>query len=102
MGNVESLNESVKDLTLKSLILALDVFVESHPWVSCESTVERCWEWYEENLFNESRLYKALGKEDARSVLGIWRRFKEACLIVRKYRDFQGITDKMVFDWRGK
>lgn len=38
-----------------------------------------CWDWYEENIFNESRLYKSLGKDDARSVLGIFRRFREVC-----------------------
>lgn len=33
-------------------------------------------EYYEERIMNESRLYDALGKEDARSVLTIWERFK--------------------------
>jgi hypothetical protein len=35
-------------------------------------------DWYEQagDIFNERRLYKALGKENARSVLGIWRRFR--------------------------
>ena len=42
------------------------------------------WAWYEANIFNETRLYKALGKEDARSVLGIWRRFKETCQLLTK------------------
>jgi len=34
---------------------------------------------YEKDLFNETRLYGALGKDDARSVLGIWRRLREVC-----------------------
>lgn len=37
------------------------------------------WVWEEENVFNENRLYEALGKDDARTVLSIWRRFKEIC-----------------------
>jgi len=32
---------------------------------------------YEKDLFNETRLYGALGKDDARSVLGVWRRLRE-------------------------
>ena len=31
---------------------------------------------YEENLFNETVLYEALGKDDARTVLGIWNEYK--------------------------
>ena len=34
---------------------------------------------YERDLFNETRLYGALGKDDARSVLGIWRRLRDVC-----------------------
>lgn len=33
-------------------------------------------EWYEENIFNESVLYEALGKERARDVLRIWNEYK--------------------------
>ena len=40
------------------------------------------WLWYEARIFNETRLYKALGKDDARAVLGIWRRFKEVCQLL--------------------
>lgn len=37
------------------------------------------WDWteLEENLFNEKRLYTALGKEDARTVLVIYERIKK-------------------------
>lgn len=31
----------------------------------------------EEHVFNETRLYEALGKDDARMVLALWRRFHE-------------------------
>lgn len=40
-------------------------------------------EWYEDKIFNEERLYEDLGKEDARSVLGIWRRFRAVVEAVR-------------------
>ncbi len=42
--------------------------------------------WYEENIFNETRLYSKLGKDDARTVLGIWRRFKAAVAVANKLR----------------
>ncbi|KKL64359.1 hypothetical protein LCGC14_2165790 [marine sediment metagenome] len=35
-------------------------------------------DWYEETIFNEERLYKSLGKEDARTVLYIWDRYRKA------------------------
>lgn len=44
-------------------------------------------DWYEEHIFNEERLYKALGKEDARSVLGVWRRFRQLAESVRRVSD---------------
>lgn len=34
--------------------------------------------WYEETIFNETRLYESLGKEDARTVLYIWDRYRKA------------------------
>ncbi len=40
---------------------------------------EKMWAGYEDTIFNETRLYKALDKDEARSVLGIWRRFREMC-----------------------
>ncbi len=39
--------------------------------------------WWEEEIFNEEVLYEALGKENARSVLAIWERYKKTILIVR-------------------
>ena len=42
------------------------------------------WQWYEEELFNETRLYKALGKDDARSVLAIWEHFKRIMMAVEQ------------------
>lgn len=36
----------------------------------------------EDHLMNESRLYEALGKDDARTVLGVWRRFLD-CMAAR-------------------
>lgn len=40
--------------------------------------------WYEKDLFNEARLYTALGKEDARTVLLIWKRYKETIRLLRE------------------
>lgn len=42
----------------------------------------------EETLFNENRLYDALGKDDARTVLALWRRFHEM-RVMRKRIDFE-------------
>jgi hypothetical protein len=38
----------------------------------------------EEHVFNETRLYEALGKDDARMVLAFWRRFHEVLILRRK------------------
>jgi hypothetical protein len=43
--------------------------------------------WYEETIFNEDRLYDALGKDQARTVLGIWRRFKAVVAVAHKLRN---------------
>ncbi len=40
-------------------------------------------DWWEKQVFNEKVLYEALGKEDARSVLVIWQRYKETIQILR-------------------
>ena len=37
----------------------------------------------EDYLFNESRLYEALGKEDARSVLALWEQQKEIKIFIK-------------------
>ena len=56
----------------------LSPFCEKDGWIQGCSAAES-WEWDEEHIFNEARLYKALGKDDARSVLGVWRRFRDIC-----------------------
>lgn len=38
----------------------------------------------EEYVFNETRLYEALGKDDARMVLALWRRFHEVLMLRRR------------------
>lgn len=47
-------------------------------------------EWYEKKIFNETRLYEALGKEDARSVLSIWRRYKQTIELLRDIEKLMG------------
>jgi hypothetical protein len=42
----------------------------------------------EQTLFNEERLYEALGKDDARTILAMWRRFHELRTL-RKRIDFE-------------
>lgn len=42
----------------------------------------------EETLFNEERLYEALGKDDARTILAMWRRFHELRTMRRRI-DFE-------------
>ena len=74
---------------LNALIEILGIWVENRPFVQGSQTIVDDHDWYEENIFNESRLYKALGKDNARSVLNIWREFKEICHLVRKYKNWQ-------------
>jgi len=74
--------------SLSALIEILGIWVENRPFVEGSQTIGDDYNWYEENIFNEARLYKALGKDDARSVLSIWGRFKEACHVIRKYKAF--------------
>ena len=40
-------------------------------------------DWWEKEIFNEEVLYEALGKGNARSVLAIWRRYKETIMVLR-------------------
>jgi len=40
--------------------------------------------WWEHQVFNECRLYTALGKEDARTVLTIWNRYVETIELLRE------------------
>jgi hypothetical protein len=49
----------------------------------------------EENIFNETRLYDALGKDDARTVLALWRRFHEM-RVMRKRIDFEDDTSSAI------
>jgi len=42
--------------------------------------------WYENGIYNESRLYDALGKEDARTVLAHWNRYADFIEAVRALR----------------
>ena len=44
-------------------------------------------EWYEKEFMNEATLYPALGKDNARSVLRIWRDFKWMLANVRIHSD---------------
>ena len=55
---------------------------EKRAFVMSSKSREEDWEWYEDQIFNEARLYEALGKEDARTVLGIFRQFKEVADLV--------------------
>ena len=45
-----------------------------------------CWDWYEENIFNETVLYHKLWKDEARSVLGIYNRFKKMCMVLHEMK----------------
>lgn len=87
---VDALHYQLAKDTLKALIEVLELYVGNWSWVEGERTVEDCWKWEEEEIFNESRLYEALGKDDARTVLGVWRKFKKVCQLVRKYKNWQG------------
>jgi len=77
--------------TLKAIIEILGAWGENRPFVQGSQTIADDYDWYEENIFNESRLYKSLGKDDARSVLNIWREFKEICHLVRKYKNWENL-----------
>ena len=72
------------DSTTEAIRELLFPFADNKGWVYGESNWEKSVEWEEKEIFNETRLYKALGKEDARSILGIWRRFHSVCDIIRK------------------
>lgn len=47
-------------------------------------------ESYEEDIFNEAQLYEALGKEDARTVLGVFRRWTEVVKVCQTLRQHRG------------
>lgn len=72
-----------KDITLlEDLINALDYFADTKPFVVGCTTREQQWEWYRDRVFNEKYLYETLGKDDARTVLGVFERFVEVSDIV--------------------
>ena len=74
---VRALTES--NDTLEALKKIVSPFADNKSWVYGKGNSKDSWEWEEDHLFNEARLYQVLGKDDARSILGIWRRFREIC-----------------------
>lgn len=77
------LNKVVKVLieegdTLSALRKILSPFADELGWVHGRN-VEESWAWEEQRTFNESVLYQALGKDNTRLVLGVWRRLREVC-----------------------
>lgn len=74
---IQSLLDS--DDTLEALRELVRPFADKEGWIQGRRSDEESWEWEEEHIFNEARLYEALGKDDARSVLGVWRRFRTVC-----------------------
>lgn len=86
--------EGQKNIRLEKVMKALlesDSTVEAlrkivRPFADADEKIDNkpACEWYEEVIFNEQRLYNDLGKDDARSVLGIWRRFREACELLKE------------------
>jgi len=75
-----SLREDVKECTIQELLRLILPYAHSGT-SGCPAP-----EWYEEEIFNEERLYKALGKEDARTVLAIWDRYKKVVDAIQVYR----------------
>lgn len=86
---IDELHFQLAKDTLKAIVEILGIWVENCPFVQGSQTIADDHDWYEENILNEVRLYKALGKDDARSVLHIWADFKEICHLVRKYKNWQ-------------
>lgn len=76
--------------TLEALRKIVTPFADNRGWVYGEKGPAESWEWSEEHIFNESRLYSALGKDDARSVLGVWRRFREICELITLSKEQNG------------
>ncbi len=71
-GIVETLLET--DSTTDAIKTILEPFTEE----------SNDWEQHEEHLFNESRLYEALGKDDARTILSVWGRLRQICEILKR------------------
>ncbi|HEB36022.1 hypothetical protein LCGC14_0669480 [marine sediment metagenome] len=87
--NIDKLHFELATNTLNCIIKVLGVYAENRPFVQGSQTIADDHDWYEKNIFNESRLYKALGKDHARTVLHIWEEFKEICHLVRKYKNWE-------------
>ena len=88
---IDKIHFQLATTTLEAMFGILGVFAGNHVFVEGEPTIEACWEWYEKEIFNEGRLYEALGKDDARTVIGIFRNLKEVCQLVRKYKNWEGL-----------
>jgi len=78
--------------TLEALRKIVSPFADNKGWVYGKKNPTESWEWEEEYIFNESRLYPTLGKDDARSVLGVWRRFKAVCELITLSKEQEGRT----------
>ncbi len=52
--------------------------------ISYRRTNNETWQGYEEDIFNEGRLYNALGKDDARSVINIFEKFRSMCDLIQR------------------
>ena len=68
--SITNMDNVYRDLVTDERIEHLDV------WLDADKQ--------EEHVFNETRLYDALGKDDARMVLAFWRRFHEVLILRRK------------------
>lgn len=68
--------------TIKALRDMVSPFAGKEGWVYGCRDGDASFRWEEEHIFNESRLYEALGKDDARSVLGVWNRFRRVCELI--------------------
>jgi len=60
-------------LRLRAIEKAVTEAVSDHLFSGEPGSPKR--RWYEEEIFNEGRLYDVLGKDDARTVLWVWRNY---------------------------
>lgn len=80
-GIIKVITDSDENITLSTLLKhTIEPFGD--PRGGSMGSTDETWDWYEESIFNEERLYKALGKDRGRTVLGIWNRFREVCELV--------------------
>lgn len=68
--------------TVQALRDMVSPFGDKEGWIHGCPDRDASFRWDEEHIFNETRLYKALGKDDARSVLGVWNRFRRVCELI--------------------